>query len=505
MKKFLAADLFCGAGGSSSGLIRACRKAGIPLQLLAINHWQVAIDTHSENHPEVQHLCESVDNVDPRKVVPGGRLHLLIAGIECTHHSNARGGRPMNDQSRSAAWQLVRWAEALYIDTILIENVREFRSWGPLGANGRPIKKLAGQTYQAFLNALRSLGYVVEERLINAANYGDPTTRERLFIMARRGGKKIVWPDATHTQKPSLFGQKPWRAAREIIDWKFPSQSIFTRKRPLSPKTMERIIAGLRKFGGASLEPFLVVLRNHGGGRSVERPMPTLTAGGQHVGLCEPFLLGQQSKACAREVSNPVPTVATKGAIALVEPYLVTVNHGEDGSASHESRTHSVDDPTPTVTTKNGLALCEPFIVPFFGEREGQDPRTHSVDEPLPTVTGHGAGALAQPFLTKFYKTATGAQSVEDPLDTVTTKDRFGLVLPEINGQRLDIRFRMLQPHELAAAQGFDTDYKFKGNRSEVVKQIGNAWAGNLATALCSAIVKDYNKKPSRTRLSVVA
>ena len=206
-----ACDLFCGGGGSSTGLTRACRDLGLKLKLTAINHWQTAIATHSKNHPEATHLCESLDNLNPRRVIPSGRLDLLLASPECIHFSNARGDVPMNDQCRASAWHIVRWAEALDIKSILIENVREFQKWGPLNAKGRPIKSRQGETFQAFLNALRSLGYAVDYGEFVAASSGDPTTRRRLFIQAQKGRRKVVWPEPTHAADPdpqqgSLFG-----------------------------------------------------------------------------------------------------------------------------------------------------------------------------------------------------------------------------------------------------------------------------------------------------------
>ncbi len=162
----LAADLFCGAGGTSTGLLLAAERLGLNVDLMAINHWEVAIATHSANHPHAVHLCESLDGVDPRKVVPGGRLDLLMASPECTHHSKARGGKPRSDQSRASAWHVLRWAEALHVENILIENVEEFKTWCPLGENGQPIERLKGKTYLAFLAALRSLGYHVSVRVL---------------------------------------------------------------------------------------------------------------------------------------------------------------------------------------------------------------------------------------------------------------------------------------------------------------------------------------------------
>jgi len=544
------ADLYCGAGGSSKGLIDACAAAGADMELIAINHWDIAIKTHSRNHPGAKHLCTSLDAVDPKKLVPGGRLDILIASPECIHFSIARGGRPMSDQSRSSAWQILRWAEALYIDNILIENVREFLDWCPLGADGRPLKSKKGETFKAFIAALRSLGYKVEWRVLNAADYGDPTTRERLFIMAKRGNRRITWPVPTHaarTKQTSLFAQhKPWRTAREIIDWSVRGKSIFTRKKPLAPATLARIAAGLKKFGGKNAEPFLVILRGNQDVRSIDQPTPTVTTSGAHLGVCEPFVLQQQSGGAPRSVDNPLPTVATDGAIALIEPFLVGA-----GGPVYSGKPKSVNEPMNTVLTENHLGLVQPFMIPFFGERDGQDPRVHSIDEPLPTVTGHGAGALVQPFLmtmehggrllnaddpmptitsgdgfglvepfilpqfgestprsidrplgvvtttsrgvglvepfiTSYYGTEN-VSPVDDPLPTATTKDRFGLV--ECDGIRLDILFRMLQPRELARAQGFPDDYVFEGTREQIVRQIGNAVPRRLARALCAEML----------------
>lgn len=465
----LAVDMFCGAGGASTGLVRACDALGINLSLLAINHWPTAVQTHLLNHPNVTHRCEAIDRIDPRAEVPVGRLHLLLAGPECTHFSSARGGRPVNPQSRASAWNIAKWAQELYIDTILIENVPEFRTWGPVGADGKPLKSKKGETFTAFLGVLRSLGYRVEVKVLNAADYGDPTSRRRLFILARRGKHAIEWPAATHSRhgQATLFGTtQRWRGAREIIDWSVPSGSIFNRKKPLRPKTVARILAGLEKFGGPELQPFLVVLRNHAAGRSIDGPVPTIAAQGQHIGLAvpalEPLLLGQHGGATLRPVSRPAPTVATDGAIALVQPVLtptpilVAMEHG--------GRSLSADLPVPTITTARG-----------------------------------GAIGVAEPVITSYYGTQN-VSPVTAPLPTVTAKDRFALVQPVINGRALDIRFRMLRPHELAAAMSFPRTYQFTGKRADVVRQIGNAWPGELALALCKIIARDYVPKRDRRR-----
>ena len=484
-----AVDLFCGAGGTSSGLRQACEKRGLRLQLLAINHWDVAIATHEANHPDMQHLCADIDNINPRSVVPSGKLDLLVASPECQHHSRARGGRPINDQKRASAWHILRWAEALQIRGILIENVPEFQDWAPIGSNGRPLKSKKGETFRAFVAALESLGYRVEFRVLNAADYGGATTRERLFILARKGTRRIHWPEPTHSRSgnPELFGpRKPWRPAREIIDWNIPGKSIFTRKRPLAKATLQRIEAGLRKFGGENAEPFLVILRGtakrqiNGSARSLDEPVPTISAGGVHAGICEPFVLSSASGGAPRHVDEPVPTItSTSRGMALVQPFLVPFYGERDGQ---EGRTHSVDQPVPTLPAANKFGLVEPFLLTTtHGGRE------RSLDDPMPTITcaHRGEHALIEPYVVHYYGNGD-AKSVSEPLGTVTTKDRFGLVQP----MGLDIRFRMLQPHELAGAMGFE-GYEFTGTKTDQVKQIGNAVSVEMARALCSSLLPE--------------
>lgn len=517
-----AADLFCGAGGTSTGLYRACHGMGRRVDLLAINHWRVAVETHAANHPDARHICSTLDSIRPEDAVKSGRLDILVASPECTHHSIARGGRPVLDQMRASAWIVLRWIETLHVDNVLIENVQEFREWGPICASGKPLKSRKGETYRAFLNALRSFGYTVDDRILNAADYGDATSRRRLFIMARRGRKRIIWPEVTHGAPGTMGDLTPYRTAREIIDWSIKGDSIFSRKRPLAPATMARIAAGLKKFGGRNAEPFLVMLYGSNDARSVDRPLPTVTANGQHIGLAQPFVIHTTHAGGERchNIDKPLPTITTahRGEMALVEPFLVRYHGNHQGKRDGERRVHSLDNPVPTLDTSNRYALCEPFVtimkgksnarkidaplptittqphlylcepflVPFFGERDGQQPRSHSVDEPLPTVTSHGAGALVEPFLVKYYGTA-GARSVDEPLDTITTRGHFGLV--EVKGKyQIDIRFRMLQPHELAAAMSFE-NYQFAGNKGEQVKQIGNAVPVRLAQALCTSLL----------------
>jgi len=210
-KKFLVADLFCGAGGTFTGIVQAADAAGKKVHVTAVNHWERAVETHAANHPSAAHFCQDLTRLKPGEAVPGGRLDLLVASPECTHHSNARGGKPKNDQSRASAWVVLEWVNALRIDRVMIENVPEFTSWGPLGANGSPLKSRKGETFHSFIKALESSGYTVSYKILNSADYGAATSRRRLFIQAAKGRRPIVWPNPSHMRMPgpSLFGTLP--------------------------------------------------------------------------------------------------------------------------------------------------------------------------------------------------------------------------------------------------------------------------------------------------------
>ena len=396
------ADLFCGAGGTSTGAIQAARSLGYSPRLTAVNHWERAVATHAANHPDARHLCASVDSLNPRHLFAEGELDVLWASPECTHHSRARGGKPMQDQSRATAWCVTRWAEALRPSVVMVENVPEFLEWGPLGSDGKPLQSRKGHTFHSWVETLRAIGYRVDWRILQASDFGDPTTRTRLFVQAVRGRRRIVWPNATHAKADTtdLFrGDLPrWRSAADaVIDWSIPTPLIRDRKKALAPKTMARINEGLARYGG---KPFVVAMEHGGRLLSADVPLPTVTcARGGAMGVA--YLLPQQSDGRMRPASEPVPTVAAAGAIAL--------------------------------------------IVEYYGN--GQ------------------------------------ARPASEPLPAVTCTDRFGLL--EIYGDRLG--FRMLQPHELAAAQGFPKGYKFTGTKKDVTRQIGNAVPCGFARALIAA------------------
>lgn len=476
-----AIDLFCGGGGTSTGLAKAAELLKKKVELIAVNHWDVAIATHSINHKAAKHFCTGIDSLDPRKLVPGGRLDLLVASPECTHHSRARGGKPMSDQSRSSGWHILRFAEALYIDNIIIENVREFVEWSPLDASGRPMKSKKGQLFQQFINSFRALGYNVEYRVLTCADYGDPTTRERLFIIARRGNKKIVWPKPTHAPaaelaKPSLFENnlKPWRTARECIDWSMESQSIFNRSKSLADNTLTRIEAGLKKFNGIevdlkrcvrenlrpyvcvvqnndgtpSMTPFIGVLRNHGDANSTEAPLPAITAGGMHFGVVQPYMVtAGGTKGQGRNphsVNEPLGAVLTNDRRALVESAFVLqtdqVGGMKDGKKGGGTAVRSVDQPIPTLVTKANTCLVEPFLSHFRGDHSGREDgatRNGSLSDPLPTQDSSNRFGLVEPFILPHPHKNDQPHSVERPMRTITaTSSDLSLCEPFLLGQQ---------------------------------------------------------------------
>lgn len=442
-------DLYAGGGGTSTGVALACKKLGLDVNLTAINHWPEAVETHKANHPWAKHLCMEVEQAIPREVVPGGRLDLLVASPSCVYHSRAAGGRPKKEQERASPWHILRWLEELDVDSLLVENVPEFSGWGALDGEGRPIKELRGTTYRAWFSAIESLGYTAEARVLNAADYGAPTSRSRIFIAARKGrGVTIRWPKPTHSQDGK--GKRKWRAAKSIIDWSLEGNSIFGRKKDLSPNTIRRIIEGLKRFGGEGLQPFIIQMEH--GGSPVDEPLKTIDTSNR-MGLARPFLLpvrGYFGKNTPKSVEAPLGTITQRGYGGVVKPCIIRLT---DAAQVRGSSRSIEEEPVPSLATNNHVALAEGCLVQYNGNSK--------------------------------------AQSVNDPVPTIPTKERFALVRPVVDGQMLDIKFRMLQDYELAAAMQFPKGYVFVGTKTQRIKQIGNAVVVGMAYKLARGLLEN--------------
>lgn len=331
MKKKVVVDLFAGAGGESQGIHWAAEKSGKDIELFAINHWETAIATHSLNFPHDESICRDIEDINPLRVVPGRHVELLWASPACTHFSTARGGKPMDEQSRVTPFTVCNWIEKLDVKRVMIENVPEFQSWGPLDDKFRPIKEAKGDTFHAFVSMIRSLGYEVDWRVLNCADYGAPTTRRRLFIQAvkKRSGKALMWPEATHVPADTddIFseGKPNWVPARDIIDWSLKSTPIEQRTRPLAPNTMRRIMQGIERYWGEHAKPFIT--RYNGGenrNHSIDDPMPVLDTSNRY-GLVEPLLMEYYGNGVCKPVSDPVGVVTTKDRFAMIEPHKVSI------------------------------------------------------------------------------------------------------------------------------------------------------------------------------------
>lgn len=470
----LIVDNFAGGGGASTGIEMA---TGISVDI-AINHDPEAIKMHKANHPSTKHYCESVWDVDPIEACKGKPVALAWFSPDCKHFSKAKGGKPKDKNIRGLAWVALRWAGKVRPRVIMLENVEEFKTWGPLNRRRRPIKSKQGHTYRKFISQLEDLGYEVQTKELVAADYGAPTMRKRFFLIARCDGKPIIWAEPTHAPADSEEVKqgllKPYLGACTQLDFSLPCPSIFDTSeeikekygiravRPLAPKTMERIARGIKKFVIDNAEPFIVQV-NHSGAKS---------------DYCN-------------SMNEPLRVITSKHGFGVVEPVLAPAliqYHSE--TTKNEVRGQALEDPIMTVDSSNRYGLVTSFLSKFYKTGIGQDCR-----EPLHTVTtsaGHFGEVRA--FLIKYYGNQT-VHSVEEPLDTITTKDRFGLVT--IQGQDyqiVDIGLRMLEPKELYGCQGFPEDYiidrDYEGKeypRTEQVRRCGNAVCPPIPAALVRA------------------
>ena len=402
----LIVDLFAGGGGASTGIEAA---TGLAVDV-AINHSPVALAVHEANHPQTRHLTADIWEVRPKEATGGRPVWLLWASPDCTHFSVAKGGKPRSQKIRSLAWAVIRWARDVRPELIFLENVAEFQGWGPLDSEGRPIKARMGETFRRWRRQLEGLGYAVDHQVLDASLYGAPTRRRRLFLVARRDGQPIRWPEPTHggekarAVRPHL---QPLRTAAECIDWSLPCASIFERKRPLAEKTLWRIAQGIRRFVLENPRPFIVGV---GGRAGQSHPTP---------------------------IDAPVGTVTAKGDRALVTPHLIEVNHGK-----REARGQQLGLPLSTVSaSRRGTALVAPVIartahgdVDRNGKRRGQG--AHDPGEPIPTVTGSKDFALVAASLATIDQQGSGASAVtgaDAPVPVIVTKNRNALITAFLN------------------------------------------------------------------------
>lgn len=539
----LIVDNFAGGGGASTGIEEA---TGYSVDI-AINHDPKAIAMHKANHPNTKHYCEDVWQVDPVQACNGHPVGLAWFSPDCKHFSKAKGGKPKDKNIRGLAWVACRWAGLVRPRVIMLENVEEFKTWGPLNRGHHPVKSKQGRTFDKFVRQLQNLGYEVQFRELVAADYGAPTMRKRFFMIARCDKKPIVWPEPTHAPADSEAVKKgllkPYVGAYTQIDFSRPCPSIFDTSeqikekygikavRPLAPKTMERIARGLKKFVLDNPEPFIVQC-NHGGDRrplDTKEPLPTIT--GKHgYGIVEPYMIqiGQTgfTKDRSKNIQEPLSTIVSKNEHCLICPTLIQY-HSE--TAQGEVRGQTIKDPIMTVDGSNRYGLVTSFLHKYYDG--GYKGAGESMENPLPTITawdhnsvvtanliqmnnhcdgkdirqplptitaGDGHFGEVRAFLIKYYGQGTG-QDIQEPLDTVTSRDRFGLVTIEGEDyQIIDIGLRMLEPRELYGCQGFPADYiidrDYTGKtypRAEQVKRCGNSVSPMVPNALVRANLKE--------------
>lgn len=433
-------DLFAGGGGTSCGFEMAMGFSPD----VAVNHSPETIAMHAVNHPGTRHYQTDVWEVDPMEVCAGRPVGMLWASPDCTHFSKAKGGKPKSKKIRSLAWVVIRWAREVHPKVIFLENVEEFKTWGPLDSEGQPIKALSGETFAQFVSSLHELGYQVEYRELRACDYGAPTSRKRLFLIARCDGDPIVWPAKTHGPGTG----KPYRTAAECIDWDIPCPSIFERSTPLAPNTLRRIAKGVLRYVVNNPKPYIVPCSGKGHDK-------------------------------ASQVS------------AFLSQY-----HGEQNR--NEVRGQALPEPIMVVDGSNRYGLCAVTLLKNYSGVVGQ-----KVDAPTGTVTAVDHHSLIAAFLDKYYGTGGGAE-LNDPMPTITGRDRMSLVTVTIDGEQYaisDIGMRMLQPRELFRAQGFPEDYiidfPFRNRplpKSAQVKLCGNSVCPPVAAAIiganCNARVK---------------
>lgn len=561
MIRLLYIDLFCGAGGTSTGVENAKYAGEQCAKVIAcVNHDANAIASHAANHPDALHFTEDIRTLElsplvahigrMKKIYPGA-LVVLWASLECTNFSKAKGGQPRDADSRTLAEHLFRYIEAIEPDYIQIENVEEFMSWGDMDENGHPISKDKGRSYEKWKRNVKRYGYDFDWRILNAADYGAYTTRKRFFGIFAKRGLPIVFPEPTHCKdgKTDMFGRlEKWKPVKEVLDFSDEGESIFSRKKPLAEKTLERIYAGLIKFVAGGKDAFISrynTARPQDTVKSIDEPCGVLTTANRFAKVQVSFLSKQFSGQpdCKNiSVEGPAGTITCKDHHAFVSAYY---GNGHN---------HSVQLPAPTVTTKDRLSLVTPFFMSYYsgGGQLG------SVETPCPAIMTVPKQNLVTPVLIKqipyrkpwIMNTAFSnvGSSIEQPSQTITANrkwhylmnpqfasaggsvnnpcftliarmDKMPPYLVEVEGGIgiqvtsndspmtikikefmalygiIDIKMRMLRIAELKKIMGFPEDYILIGTQADQKKFIGNAVEVNMARVLCEAICKDIIKK----------
>ena len=426
-------DNFAGGGGASTGIEIATGRA----VAIAINHDPAAILMHKTNHPYTEHFQASVWDIDPVAVCRGRRVGLAWFSPDCKHFSKAKGAALVDRKIRGLAWITLRWAAKVRPRVIILENVEEFQTWGPV-RKGKPVKKLAGTTFRKFIRQLEELGYTVEYRELIAADYGAPTSRKRFYMIARCDGKPIVWPKPTHS-KTGADGLPKWRSAAEIIDWSLPCPSVFATKaeimdryglkavRPLAKNTMRRLLRGVDKVTIRSGKPFIVQQKFQNAAQNIEKPLTTVTAVGAHE-LCKPLLapvtVTNTSNSVGGTVGAPVHTVTTAGNQMLVTPFLAECNHSGGGHIA------PVTDAHKTITAKHTGGIVAPALIQYHTEQT-EHVRASGLGTPIHTVDASNRYGLTCANLVEYY---TGGRplDVQDPMHTVTSHDREAVVAAHV-------------------------------------------------------------------------
>jgi len=446
----LIVDNFAGGGGASLGIEMGLGRAVD----ISINHDPSAVEMHAINHPASRHACENVWKVDPKKITRGRPVGLAWFSPDCRHFSRAKGGKPVSPRVRGLAWIVVKWAKLVKPEIIILENVREFEDWGPLvhvkGADGaklfdsdkRPVmlpdRDRKGMTFRRWVSQLRNLGYHVEWRVLNAADYGAPTHRRRLFLIARRDGKPVVWPKPSH----GPGRRKPYRTAAECIDFSDLGRSIFDRKKPLAEKTLRRIVKGLERYVLNNPRPFILQVQNGSSANGVNDsadPLNTVTARprGGGMALVTPMMLSTAHTGTTGrgkyvdDLNDPAKTITAANDKAILTPILTQFRGSNQGNGGDVSSTMPA-----ACANGNHTGLVSPLLIEV--NHGGNEPRGIDASKPMPTVTGSHGQALVTPFIARYNTEKSPgdnrAESIQNPASTLETQNRLSVVSPIIVG-----------------------------------------------------------------------